>query len=142
MKLFVFGTLMDADVLRLILGHRLAPEQIQRASVRGWRRARVPGRAYPMLVPSPGGRVVGQLLSGLSPFDRQRLDAYEGAEYLLAPLRVFMVGGRGLVVEHYRCCRSVRPGRKGWSLAQWQRREKCGWLRQQANSDRGTDPSP
>ena len=117
--LFVFGTLMDPDLLTLVLGRALDPAGVVPARLRGWRRVHVAGRPYPMVVPHPGGRVEGLLLHGLGPVDLDRLAYYEGWEYRLAPQAVLDAVGRPVAARLYRAIGPVRADPRPWRLDRW-----------------------
>jgi len=76
--LFVYGTLMDPDILRLLIGR--VPEMSD-ASMLGFRRYGLKGRAYPGTVREDGARVVGKLLVGLSDAEMEIMDEYEDEDY-------------------------------------------------------------
>ena len=77
--LFVYGTLMEPEVLRRLLGHAL---EMNPAVVRGYRRFRVRNAVYPGIVAeSSESSTAGRVLSGLSETDWKTLDAFEGDEY-------------------------------------------------------------
>jgi gamma-glutamylcyclotransferase (GGCT)/AIG2-like uncharacterized protein YtfP len=78
-SLFVYGTLMDDATRRRVTGAELVSVP---ATLHGYRRYALQGRAYPAIVPEPGATVAGQLLRGLSERALSRLDAYEGREYV------------------------------------------------------------
>ncbi len=61
MVYFFYGTLCDADVLKLILGYRPSPRQLRPARLPGWRRKRPRGRSYPVLLRAAGSQVAGLL---------------------------------------------------------------------------------
>ena len=77
-NLFAYGTLMWPEVLEAVMGRRLASTP---ATLAGFKRLRVRGASYPVVVPSAGGRVEGVLYRGLSHGELRRLDAFEGGEY-------------------------------------------------------------
>ena len=99
--LFVYGTLLFAEVLRAVLGRVPAMEA---ATLPGWRAAALPGRVYPGLVPvapapapgsvtgsapapvgapaGAGAGATGQVLSGLTAGEWAILDDFEGDEYV------------------------------------------------------------
>ena len=54
MRYFFFGTLMDQDVLSVVLGRRPAPGMIRSASLAGYRRFRARCESYPVLVAASG----------------------------------------------------------------------------------------
>lgn len=90
--LFVYGTLRDPAMLALVLGRAVDPRNVLAATAPGWVAASLPGRSYPGLRPAPGGAVEGLLLRGLSPFELDLLDRFEGAEYRRAVLPVITDG--------------------------------------------------
>jgi gamma-glutamylcyclotransferase (GGCT)/AIG2-like uncharacterized protein YtfP len=75
--LFVYGSLVVADVLEAVLGR--VPEH-RPARVTGWRAAALRARPFPGLVPADGA-VRGLLLTDLSATERDVLDAFEGPMY-------------------------------------------------------------
>ena len=91
LPLFVYGTLRDPDLLPAVLGRPLPPGSVHDAVASGFRAVHYPGRIYPALVRAPGGSAPGLLLTGLTPFERDLLDAFEGEEYLRGTVPV-MVG--------------------------------------------------
>ncbi|MFN3401262.1 MAG: gamma-glutamylcyclotransferase family protein [Ferrovibrio sp.] len=145
MVYFFYGTLCDADVLKLILGYRPSPRQFRPARLPGWRRKRARGRSYPVLLRATGGWVTGLLFRPARATDAPRLTAYEGPEYItrnlsvrrgqphLAPraaparARVFLPAGS-----------SLPAGFNDWALPRWQRRDKAAFLR--SLQDQGPTP--
>jgi gamma-glutamylcyclotransferase (GGCT)/AIG2-like uncharacterized protein YtfP len=76
--LFVYGTLQDPGICRVLLGRM--PESAW-AALDGYVRLAVRGEAYPAMVPKTAGRVEGLVLTGLSEAEMAALDVYEGDEY-------------------------------------------------------------
>ena len=78
--LFVYGTLMFPEVLLGLLGR--VPSS-QPATLSGYARHRVSHAPYPAILPadSPGAAVAGLLLEITLP-ELERLDDYEGEQYL------------------------------------------------------------
>ncbi len=77
MDLFVYGTLMDPERVRGLLGHPLDGEA---ATLAGYRRATLARLPYPFAVPQAGEAIDGVLLRRLSAEDVARLDRYEGVD--------------------------------------------------------------
>ncbi len=78
--LFVYGTLLFPDVVRILIDrdpHR------RPATVHGWRAAALPGRVYPALVHQVGSSTNGNLIEGLTADEWQTLDIFETDEYAL-----------------------------------------------------------
>lgn len=99
LPLFVFGSLMDADILARVLGPDRAAAVIrQPAWLSGYRRHCARDDVFPILVPDPHAvtadaatrhpPVPGFLLLGLTAEDLDRIEYYEGAGYALRPLTV------------------------------------------------------
>ncbi|CCG41792.1 gamma-glutamylcyclotransferase family protein [Magnetospirillum molischianum] len=128
MPMFFFGTLMDADVLALVLGHSLDAVRTEPALVRGVRRVHVAGRSYPMLRPHPGGRVEGHLVGGLTPLDRARLAYYEGWEYDVGTIAAIDSAGRMVTAGIYVCPPQIQADERVWRLDRWQSVHKSVYL--------------
>jgi gamma-glutamylcyclotransferase (GGCT)/AIG2-like uncharacterized protein YtfP len=78
MNLFAYGTLMWPEVLESVTGERPGG---RKAVLRGYRRLRVKGETYPVVVESEEDVVEGILYRGLSAAAFELLDRFEGAEY-------------------------------------------------------------
>ncbi len=88
MNLFVYGSLLFPEVMRVLLGR--VPDSTP-ATVAGWRVAALPGRVYPCLVPAEA-LAKGQLMKGLKPTEWRTLDAFEDTVYDLR--RLTLTDGR------------------------------------------------
>lgn len=114
--LFVFGTLLDAELRRLVLGRDAAQEA---AILPGWAVERSAEGDWPILVERSGAAARGLLLSaGTAELDRAHF--YEsGFGYTVAAEAVETDDGRRVSALVYRA-----PGGSGsgadWSLPQWQ----------------------
>ena len=82
LPLFAYGTLRDADILRLVL-KSLDHLILQSATLQGWHAVCWRGRSYPGIIRNPSVAAEGALISGLTAVDWQSLLTYEGAEYRL-----------------------------------------------------------
>lgn len=137
MRYFFYGTLCDADVLRLVLGYAPEPRQLAKARLAGYRRRRAAGQSFPIILPSPGAATDGLLFAPRSTHDSARLAAYEGPDYHCAELPVRSLE-RNAVAEATLVF-LPEPGRLeasplAWRLAHWQAKEKArylAWLRGQ-----------
>ena len=88
MDLFVYGTLLDDDVRRAVLGAVAQRSLLVPARLAGWRRVYLRGRHYPVIVPHKDSVVAGALLLDLAASSVSRLSRFEGPEYRLAGLTV------------------------------------------------------
>jgi gamma-glutamylcyclotransferase (GGCT)/AIG2-like uncharacterized protein YtfP len=76
--LFVYGTLMAADVMRCVSGYAQPGEP---AVLHDFRRRRVLGEAYPAIVRRPGEVVDGLLYRAVDSGQLAWLDGFEGEMY-------------------------------------------------------------
>lgn len=129
MRFFFYGTLMDAEVRRAVLGAR-APAATEGATLEGWRRLTLDGVGYPVIVRAAGERMEGVVVRGLDGVALDRLRRYEGPDYVLATLSVRLVdSGRDLAVQAFVPRPGLRViGRPGWDLGQWQREARPRFL--------------
>lgn len=126
--LFFFGTLMDLDVLAYLLERPVDLDDLQPASLTGFRRVCAAGASYPVLVPDEGGVVEGRLFSRARVRDIARINHYESDEYL-AELRLVNTGaGLDVAAWLYLGLDGLVASDAPWSLAEWQRTAKAGFL--------------
>lgn len=125
MRFFFYGTLMDADIRRAVLGDR-APDTVEPATLLGYRRVAAANGAYPMLLKANGYEVDGVVARGLDKVARARLDRYEGDEYELIDVDVATREKRDLRALVYMPARDNAPRMSlgPWTLDMWQRRFK------------------
>ena len=125
MRFFFYGTLMDADIRRAVLGDR-APETVEPATLIGYRRVAAAGGAYPMLVKANGYEVDGIVARGLDKMAQARLNRYEGEEYELIDVEVATREKRALRVMVYVPVKESPPRASPgpWTLDMWERRHK------------------
>ena len=90
--LFVYGTLLDPEVLARVSGEPALARRLRGARLEGWRRVFLRGTPYPTLVPQRGAVVQGAVLRA-GDAALARLSAYEGSAYVLTPLGVSTARG-------------------------------------------------
>jgi gamma-glutamylcyclotransferase (GGCT)/AIG2-like uncharacterized protein YtfP len=88
MRLFLYGTLRDPDLLASFAGR---PVPITPATLRGWRRVAVLSSRYPTLRRARG--VVEGVLATVDRRTLLRLAVYEGPSYRLMPVVVHTARG-------------------------------------------------
>lgn len=120
MRYFFYGSLTDPDVLAAVLGRRprLAP-----ASLDGWRRLRVRGECYPLIVPAVGERVEGSV-ADVGPADARRLAWYEGDDYVQSELTVRLAGGEAATARVFTPKAELAHADEPWDPVAWARRDK------------------
>jgi hypothetical protein len=122
--LFFFGTLMDLDVLGYLLEQPVDLDDLEAATITGFRRVTATGARYPVLVPEPGGTVEGRLLRRATARDIARINHYESQEYL-AELRSITAGaGREVAAWLYLGLDGLAADDQPWSPEEWQRTVK------------------
>ena len=114
--LFVFGTLRDADVRRLVLGDLAEAVGRAPATLPDHRVARAAEGPWPVLVPAPGATAGGEVLY-CPPAARAALDRFE-ARFGYAP-EPAVVHTRGGPVHATLYRAGGAAGGPDWSLAQW-----------------------
>ena len=124
MRFFFYGTLLDRDVTALVLGRRLPPQAFEPAVLPGWSRWRVQGGSYPVSIPDRKGQVAGAVVRGLSARDVRCLSAYEGPGYVVSPLNVWIGGLLTTVSVFEPVVSKLKPSKRPWELALWQRDDK------------------
>ena len=126
LPLFAYGTLRDPDLLAGVLGRPIRPGTIHPARAPGFKTVHYPGRIYPALVRSPGAGAEGLLIVGLSPFERDLLDAYEGEEYRRGPIATMLVDEPELhEADAYLPVIAIPTDAHEWSLSRWQAEHKA-----------------
>ncbi|MCQ0093338.1 NUDIX domain-containing protein [Roseovarius sp. M141] len=76
--LFLYGTLRDTALLRIVLGPRADAVSMWPATLPDHVVTWAKGQVFPTIAIQPGANTVGVLLEDLSPQEVQRLDFYEG----------------------------------------------------------------
>jgi len=124
---FFFGTLMDPDVLSLVLGRDPGPLSTA-ATLSGFARVRVEGEPYPALVEAPGGQVEGLLLRDYVPEDDLRIRFFEDFDFAIEQCSVETALGPARAL-YCGAVRNIAPMDITWSYADWARDEKDRFLK-------------
>lgn len=118
MRVFIYGTLLDAGVFRRMAGTLAPLRRAVPARLSGHCRVALRGTPYPTLIRAPG-EVEGVLVA-LPPLPFRRLSAYEGASYRLRPIRVRT--GRGpQLARAWMAARWRADAARPWTLPQRKR---------------------
>jgi hypothetical protein len=125
MRFFFYGTLLDDDVRRAVLG-KLAPVETEAARLSGWRRFSLAGVSFPIARPDPTASIDGLLVRGLTPEAGRLLDIYEGVGY--ARRTVELVSGVSSILYVEDGSRSFTALPLPWDLDTWVRRHKKAYL--------------
>lgn len=123
LPLFVYGTLCDPELRAAVLGRVLPLEAVHAARAPGFRAVCYPGRIYPALLRTPGAAAAGQLLLGLTAFERDLLDAFEGDEYRRGPIAA-MLEEELHEADAYLPVAAIAADAPAWTLQRWQAEHK------------------
>jgi hypothetical protein len=96
-RLFLYGTLLDAGTLAARGGRADLASRMAQATLVGWRRVALRGGRYPTLRRARSGLVQGALID-VPAHVMRRLAAYEGPAYRLT--RVVVDTGKGKTLAH------------------------------------------
>ena len=139
MRFFFYGTLIDPDVRRVVLGANAARvAEIQPGVLKGWERRAVRGASYPIILPRARGRVHGLLARGLDAQAARRLQAYEGTAYERVTVEIALDDGicrRAFVFAASHRGR-LKPAMSAWEYPAWRARHKTGFMREIARFQR------
>jgi gamma-glutamylcyclotransferase (GGCT)/AIG2-like uncharacterized protein YtfP len=122
--LFVYGTLRDPDLLDGVLGRSRKTTVALPAAAPGFAVVHYPGRVYPAMVRRPGAVAVGLVLTDLTPFEFDLLDAFEGAEYLRDIVPV-IIGEELHEAFAYLPDATIAADAPAWTLRAWQEEHKA-----------------
>lgn len=130
MQFFFYGTLMDRDLRRLVVGRDVeARLTIRHGALIGYRRRVARDGYFPMLVPAAGGRVTGLLVDGLGGHALTRIAQFEGEEYEPRVARAVDSDGRRVRACLFLPSRRQLVDRSAWNFRRWQREHKPRHLR-------------
>jgi hypothetical protein len=127
---FFYGTLVDADVRRLVLGREVPDEAVLGAELADFRRYAVEGQPYPAAVPQAGSTVDGVLLPGVGARDAAILSCFEGTDYMAQPLPVSVPSDEGSarIAWVYVASDRVPLGEPRWLIADWRAQHKPAFI--------------
>jgi gamma-glutamylcyclotransferase (GGCT)/AIG2-like uncharacterized protein YtfP len=108
MRLFLYGTLLDAGTLAMRGGHPDPASRMVQATLPGWQRVAVRGGRYPTLRRDRTGQVTGVLVD-VPARAMGRLAAYEGPAYRLTRVVVATPNGKNSALTWIASAGTRRP---------------------------------
>jgi hypothetical protein len=130
-SLFVFGSLMDRQVLELVSGLSAKMLSMQDATARGFRQCEVVEESYPVLVADDTEDCRGLLIGGLTPQALDRILFFEGDEYQLEPVNVVREE-RGMdkiePAYYFRDTGGYSVKSESWDYDKWRSQHKRAFL--------------
>jgi hypothetical protein len=127
-RYFFFGTLMDRDVLELVLDRPVAPAALAPARLPGYRRVRILRDSFPILVEDPSRAVEGYVFTTASAEEDARILYFEDYDYDLAPCRPTLLDGQTVEATFCGAEDGVLGSDELWELERWAVRHKPGFL--------------
>jgi hypothetical protein len=128
-RYFFFGTLMDRDVLELVLERPVAADTLVPARLAGYRRVRILRDSFPILVEDSGSSVDGVVFTTASAEENARILFFEDYDYDMAPCRPVLTDGRTVEATFCGAEDGVLASDEPWDLARWAVRHKDGFLK-------------
>jgi hypothetical protein len=124
MRYYFFGTLMDRELLAVVLGRAPPDGAFEPVELVGYMRCCVRGEAFPTLLPKARAVVDGLLVHGLTAADAQRIAWYETDDYEIRETAVRRRHGGEIrafcCLPHTDVADEARP----WSFDVWRRRDR------------------
>lgn len=115
-NIFLYGSLLDVDLLETVLGR--APDPVN-ATLEDHAAYWIQGQEFPMILQKTGQVASGLLLENLTETDVARLDFYEGPYgYTLQPVHVQTVQGRKNAQVFFPEPGAFTPGHP-WNVSDW-----------------------
>lgn len=121
--LFVFGTLLDPDLVSVVIGTDISAFRTEPARVHGQKAVRAAHAAYPILIEHPEAVTHGLLIHGLTAEHVERIAFYETHEYELGDIHVH-AEDEPTRARAFFSIDAVIPSDDTWKLADWQRTHK------------------
>lgn len=128
--LFVFGSLMDHDVLELVSDMPIATLSIREAEVEGFRQCEVREESYPVLVADKSAKCRGLLVGGLTTVAVERILFFEGDEYTLEPITVSVENADEEItgVYYFSDTGAYTVRAESWNFDHWQQHHKSPFI--------------
>ena len=129
MNLFVYGTLLDEEIMQRVCGTSFTGIQ---AVLSGYRCRKVVNQRYPAIRPCPSEQVAGMLYLDVSASVLKALDRYEGDQYQRCSLQVDTASERDVSAEVYVLTTGNAHllSAETWDLGTFLTRDKPSYLEQ------------
>ena len=126
---FLYGTLMDRDVLARVVDRLVADHELLPALLHGFQRVACENFVYPCLVEDVGTRTSGVVLMNPTIRDLIRMQWFEADEYVPSTAHVVLLDGPSATVAYFSPLDEViAPTAQAWCPATWSSRHKSAYL--------------
>lgn len=128
-RYFFFGTLMDLEVLGIVLNRPVRTDELVPAKLAGFVRMKVSDGPYPMLVEDARGVVDGKVFDAVSEEDDARILFFEDYDYEMLACRPILDSGERIDALFCGADTSLlQSSNEEWSLASWPPAHRSGFL--------------
>jgi hypothetical protein len=129
MRFFFYGSLLDPDIRRAVMGAAAAARcRVVPAMLRGWSRRRRKDAIYPVLQRRSGADVAGCVIEDVDPSAAARLTAFEGRSYRIASVLAQCGDGSEVAAYVFLPSRPIASP-MAWNPEEWFRGRKRRALR-------------
>lgn len=125
---FFYGTLMDPEIVRAVIGRPLSGLSPRVARLEGYKRVYVAAATYPALIADSDTSLEGIVVSRISPIEISRITRYEGADYQARLTTVQTLDGQSVEAQVFFPKAAIRTTNRPWVLDEWRRRDKKRFL--------------
>lgn len=119
MRWFFYGTLMDTELLEIVLDRAIEPPRLVEAYVKGYQRYRVVGQDFPVLCPAPGEVVAGVVASLEAAGDEARLAFFEGDGFRPVEVEAHTIEGERVAARTFADGGALRREAGLWDYRAW-----------------------
>ncbi len=127
LSLFFFGSLMDQDVLEIVLGRSIDMQHFKLGVLHGYQCEREAKESYPVLIPSPGKQADVLIAETLSSDDIDRILFYETGEYDFVRFTL-RESGKEITALGFATGEGIASSGQRWHLNVWQKKDKAAFL--------------
>ncbi|WP_085904268.1 gamma-glutamylcyclotransferase family protein [Kiloniella majae] len=127
LPLFFFGSLMDQDVLEIVLGRSVDMQNFKQGFLMGYQCEREAKESYPVLIPSPGKQADVLIAETLSLKDIDRILFYETGEYDLVRF-ILQENETEITALGFATGEGIASSGQRWHLHVWQKKDKAAFL--------------
>ena len=127
LPLFFFGSLMDQDVLEIVLGKKIDVQNLKQGVLLGYQCEKEVKESYPVLIPSPGKQATVLIAESLSTTDIDRILFYETGEYDLVRFNL-LIDEKEITALGFATGDDIASSGERWHLNVWQKKDKAAFL--------------
>lgn len=136
-RFFVYGTLMDPDILATVIDRVPGTSELRPAVLSGWQRRAVRGQHFPMVIPAAGEAVEGLLAGPFAEPEAARLVRFEHSFYELARVEVSFADGEASLAWVFAPAPGVLDPGGPWDFETWAGRDKPAFMSRIASARLG-----